>query len=164
MPKTKFQGVIFTLMMVTVMVYPMICFNISLGIGKMTNQVFFMAFRELAVMGPIAFVIEMFVVEKLARVLVFRIVKPDDRPIFIILVMSSMIVCLMCPIMSFLATLLYKDIGVEFMAVWLQTTTINFFMALFLQIFLAGPLVRYFFRIIFKKSLNSNNKQVIVNQ
>jgi len=59
---------------------------------------------------------------------------------------------------------LYKDAGAEFIAVWLQTTTINFFMALFLQIFVAGPLVRNFFRMIFKKSLSSNNKQAIVNQ
>lgn len=164
MPKTKFQAVIFTLMMVMVMVYPMICFNISLEIGKMTNQIFLMAFRELVVMAPIAFLIEMFVVEKLAQMLAFRIVKPDDRPIFIILAISTMIVCLMCPIMSFIATFLYKDAGVEFLAVWLQTTTINFFMALFLQIFVAGPLVRNMFRMLFKKSLSSNNnKQAIVN-
>lgn len=42
MPKTKFQNVIFTLMMAFLMVYAMICYNISLNIGGMSNQVFLM--------------------------------------------------------------------------------------------------------------------------
>ena len=47
MPKTKFQNVIFTLMMAFLMVYAMICYNISLNIGGMSNQVFLMAFGEI---------------------------------------------------------------------------------------------------------------------
>lgn len=34
------------------------------------------------------------VVEKLSKKLAFRLVKPDDKPIFILLSISSMIVCL----------------------------------------------------------------------
>ncbi len=40
MPKTKFQNVIFTLMMSFLMVYAMICYNIALNIKGMNNQVF----------------------------------------------------------------------------------------------------------------------------
>ena len=40
MPKTKFQNVIFTLMMAFLMVYVMICYNIALNRGDMTNEVF----------------------------------------------------------------------------------------------------------------------------
>ncbi len=40
MPKNKFQEVIFTIMMVFVMVYAMICYNISLNMGGMSNEVF----------------------------------------------------------------------------------------------------------------------------
>ena len=47
MPKNKFQDVIFTLIMVVVMVYAMVIYNISLDTGKLTNQVFLMAFGEL---------------------------------------------------------------------------------------------------------------------
>ena len=39
MPKTKFQEVIFTIMMVFVMVYAMICYNIALNVGGMNNTV-----------------------------------------------------------------------------------------------------------------------------
>ena len=54
MPKTKLQEVVFTILMVFVMVYAMICYNIVLNTGAMTNSVFLSAFRELTFMGPIA--------------------------------------------------------------------------------------------------------------
>ena len=60
MPKTKFQNVVFTLMMSFLMVYAMICYNISMNIGGMTNQVFLMAFHEMIIMWPAAFILEFF--------------------------------------------------------------------------------------------------------
>ena len=100
MPKTLFQNVIFTLMMSFLMVYVMICYNICLNVGGMSNEVFLMAFGELKIMWPVAFVLEFVFVDKLAHMLAFRIVTPQDRPIFITLAISSMIVCIMCPCMS----------------------------------------------------------------
>ena len=58
MPKTKFQEVIFTIIMVFVMVYAMICYNIVLNTGTMTNETFLLAFHELTFMGPIAFILD----------------------------------------------------------------------------------------------------------
>lgn len=150
MPKTKLQNVFFTIMMAFLMVYAMICYNISLSIGGMTNQVFLMAFGELKIMWPAAIILEFFVVEKLASMLAFRIVSPQDKPIFITLAISSMIVCLMCPMMSFIATLLFKNAGSNFIAVWFQTTVMNFPMALCWQVFGAGPLGRLIFRTVMK--------------
>ncbi|QIB69714.1 DUF2798 domain-containing protein [Aminipila butyrica] len=153
MPKTKYQQVIFTFMMVVVMVYTMVCYNVSLNIGGMANSVFLEGFHELIILVPIAFIIEIVVIDKLSTFLAFRIVKPNDPPIFILLAISSMIVCLMCPTMSLIVTLLFKNAGKEFIAVWLQTTVINFPMALCFQIFFAGPLIRLLFRTLFKNSL-----------
>ena len=146
MPKTKFQNVIFTLLMAFAMVYAMICYNIAIHRGGMTNQVFMLAFHEVIIMWPVAFVLEMFVVERLAKMLAFRLVSPDDKPIFILLAISSMIVCLMCPMMSLVATILFQNPGKEIIALWFQTTVLNFPMALCWQIFFAGPLVRLIFR------------------
>ena len=151
MPKTKFQEVVFTIMMVFVMVYAMICYNISLNIGGMANHVFLDAFHELVIMGPVAFILDFFLYGSLSKKLAFRIVNPaEDKPIMIILAISSIMVCLMCPSMSLAATLLFKNAGTEFIAVWLQTTALNFPMAFFWQIFFAGPLVRKIFGAIFK--------------
>lgn len=155
MPKTKFQNVVFTLLMAFVMVYAMICYNVALNVGGMSNQVFAMAFHELIIMLPIAFVLELFIVDKLAHFLAFRIVSPkDDKPIFIVLAISSMIVCIMCPVMSLIACILFKDAGSQFVAVWVETVIRNFPMAFFWQVFFAGPVVRLIFRTIFKKQLS----------
>ena len=153
MPKTTFQRFIFTLLMVAVMVYTMICYNISLNMGGMKNQIFLLAFHELILMMPIAFLLEFFLVEKLVMYFSFRIVNPSDKPILVILIISTITVILMCPLMSMIATLLFKNPGSELVALWLETTVLNFPMALFFQIVVAGPLVRTIFRGIFKKQL-----------
>lgn len=145
MPKTKLQGVIFTIIMAFVMVYAMVCYNISIDKGGMSNEIFLLAFHEMPIMWPIAFILEFFVVERLSKKLAFRLVSPEDKPIFILLAISSMIVCLMCPTMSLIATILFKHPGSEIIAVWLQTTLLNFPVALCWQIFFAGPLVRNVF-------------------
>lgn len=151
MPKNKFQEVIFTIIMVFFMVYAMICYNISLNIGGMANHVFLDAFHELVIMGPVAFILDFFLYGSLSKKLAFRIVNPaEDKPIMIILAISSITVCLMCPSMSLVATLLFKNPGKEVIAIWLQTTALNFPMAFFWQIFFAGPLVRKIFGAIFK--------------
>lgn len=157
MPKTKFQNIIFTLLMAFVMVYAMICYNIAWNLGGMQNRIFVMALEEMVIMWPVAFLLEFFVVEHLSQKLAFRLVTPGrDKPIFILLAISSMIVCLMCPIMSLIATILFKNPGSELIAVWLQTAAVNFPMALCWQIFFAGPLVRLIFRTIFRKQLQQD--------
>ena len=89
MPKNKFQEVIFTIIMVFFMVYAMICYNISLNIGGMSNEVFLSAFHELVIMGPIAFILDFFIVSKLAFMCaarmtdlcgICRIHVPADEP------------------------------------------------------------------------------------
>ena len=118
MPKTKLQEVVFTILMVFVMVYTMICYNIALNMGGMSNIVFLNAFHELVIMGPIAFILDFFLYGSLSKKLAFRIVTPGvDKPIMLILAISSITVCLMCPTMSFFATLLFKSAGKEFIAV-----------------------------------------------
>ena len=87
MPKTKLQEVVFTILMVFVMVYAMICYNITLNMGGMSNIVFLNAFHELVIMGPIAFILDFFLYGSLSKKLAFRIVTPGvDKPIMLILV------------------------------------------------------------------------------
>ena len=74
MPKTKFQNIVFALMMTFIMVYAMICYNIALNIGGMTNEVFIMALGELKLMWPIAFVLEVFVLERAVIYLFERLI------------------------------------------------------------------------------------------
>ena len=80
MPKNKFQDVVFTLIMATVMVYGMVVYNVALNMGEVTGQTFLAAIHELPIMVPIAFLLEFFVVGKIAGKLAFFVMRPDDRP------------------------------------------------------------------------------------
>lgn len=152
MPKNKFQEVVFTVIMVFFMVYAMICYNISLNIGGMKNEVFLSAFHELVIMGPIAFILDFFIVGKIAKAKAFRMVNIEkDNPFHLVLAISFVSVIFMCPLMSLAATILFKNAGSEIIAVWLETTVKNFPMALCWQIFFAGPIVRAVFGAIFRE-------------
>lgn len=153
MPKTKLEGFIFTLIMAFIMVYAMICYNISLNLGGMNDQVFLMAFGEMRIMWPIAVVLEMFVMEKPVMALTNRVVNENSSFTAVLLVRCALTVCLMCPTMSFIATLLFKNYSTAgLISTWLQTAAFNFPMALVWQIFYAGPFGRLIFRTIFRRS------------
>ena len=83
MPKTLLEKIVFTLVMAAIMVYGMIVYNVALATGGVTNATFGMALHEMPIMVPVAFVLEFFVVEKLATALAFTFMRPSDRPQFI---------------------------------------------------------------------------------
>ena len=156
MPKTKFQEIIFTILMVFVMVYAMICYNIALNTGGMSSTVFLSAFHELVIMAPVAFILDFFFVGHIAKKTAFCIVNPErENPFHLVLVISAVSVAWMCPLMSLAATILFKGVGNHFIAVWLQTVVLNFPMAFFWQILYAGPFVRFLFRQIFREKANT---------
>ncbi|MFQ7842020.1 MAG: DUF2798 domain-containing protein, partial [Thomasclavelia spiroformis] len=99
MEKSKLHHFLFTVAMAFIMVYAMICYNISLNIGGMTNAVFVMAFHELWIMWPIAIILELCFVERIAVNLAFKRLDKNTDSHRIQITISTMIVCLMCPIM-----------------------------------------------------------------
>ena len=63
MPKNKFQEVIFTIIMVFVMVYAMICYNIVLNTGTMTNG-YFLSLSIPSLIITANFLLSLFLVRK----------------------------------------------------------------------------------------------------
>lgn len=147
MPKTKLENVIFTIIMAVIMVYGMIVYNVALNTGGVTNATFVMALHEMPIMVPVAFLLEFFLVEKLATRLAFTVVRPTDRPQLITYAISTMIVCIMCPTMSLIATLLFKQPS---LGTWVQTFGCNMPMALIWQLLFCGPLSRLIFLLLFR--------------
>ena len=143
MPKTKLQSIAFTIIMATVMVYGMIVYNVSLNTGGVHGENFLLALHEMPIMVPIAFLLEFVVVEKQATRLAFSFMQPTDRPQLITYAISTMIVCIMCPVMSLIATLLFKTPS---FGTWIETWGMNMPMALIWQLLYCGPLVRLIFR------------------
>ena len=148
MPKTLPERIFFTILLATIMVYGMIVYNVALATGGVTNATFAMALSELPIMVVAACVLEFFVVEKLATKLAFTFMKPTDRPQFITYAISLMIVCIMCPVMSLIATVLFKKPS---FGMWVHTWGCNMPMALCWQMLYCGPLSRAIFRLLFRR-------------
>lgn len=127
----------------------MVVYNVALNMGGVTNQTFLIALRELPIMVPIAFVLEFFIVGKIAGMLAFKVMRPTDRPQFIIYAISICICCIMCPTMSLIAMFLFKDN--HSFGTWIQTWGMNFPMAILYQLFCCGPFVRLIFCTIFRR-------------
>lgn len=154
MPKNKFQEVIFTLMMVVVMVYAMVVYNIAIAQGGLSNHAFVLALGELPLMGAIAFLIEFVLVGNLVKMIAFGIIDPREEKGYVItLMISAITVTLMCPLMSLVATILFGTPGQELFSSWITTTAFNFPVALCWQIFFGGPVVRRIFGLLFKPEL-----------
>lgn len=151
MPKNKKQDVVFTILMAAVMVYGMVAYNIVLNTGSLQNWVFLATFNEWKLMVIIAILLELLFVGKLAMKVAFRLVNPREASqTSVMLAISAASTWLMCPLMSFFATLLFKDShNAQFFAIWIQTTVMNLPMALLLQFFFAGPIVRRIFGLLF---------------
>ena len=153
MPKTLLEKVVFTIVMATIMVYGMIVYNVALNTGGVTYATFLRALQEMPIMVPVACILEFFVVEKLATALAFTFMRPTDRPQFITYAISLMIVAIMCPVMSLVATVLFKEPS---FGMWVHTWGCNMPMALCWQMLYCGPLSRFIFRLVFRRGKAEN--------
>ena len=156
MPETKFQDFIYTLIMAFLMVYVMICYNISIHTGGLNNFVFIEAFKELPFMWIVAIILEFFLIGKIAHRLTFKVLDSKKTPSIIISYgVSIVIVSFMCPIMSLVATIFINKPSLDiFISSWIQSMVLSFPMALCFQLFYAGPFVRFIFKLIFKNKLS----------
>lgn len=160
MPKTKFQKVIFALLSVIISVHCFVFYNIAIEMGGMSNSVFLVAKNVIPVEFIFAFLLEIFIAEPLSLKIAFRKVNPaTDKPYIVTSAIVCATVCLMCPMMSFVATILYDGINIEFFANWTQKLIFNFPFAFFIELFFVQPIVRTIFKVLFSK-FNLENKTV----
>jgi Protein of unknown function (DUF2798). len=133
--------------------------------GGMSNQVFIASRKVVAIEFVFAFLLQIFVAGPLSLKMAFSVVNPREDKAYVV---TTAIICatvsLMCPIMSFVATILYNGITVEFLAQWMQKIVFNFPFAFFSQLFFIQPLVRFLFGIIFKKQLRKASECAINNE
>ena len=155
MPKTKFQGVIFGIIMSMTMAYGMEVYNVAIkmgcntmagGFSSMTNQVFLDALIEAAYMWIFVFLFSNLWGNKIGHRLAERIIRPGtDNPFFITVIISCCTVFIMCPTMSMVAAILFNLILAhapisQLPAIWAHFDQEIFPMALLWNLFAAGPL------------------------
>jgi hypothetical protein len=136
------------------MVYGMEVYNAAIRNGGLRNSLLVIPPGELAVLSVIVFLVQELAGGPLARKLATRLADPrSSSPVAASLAMSVSTVCFMCPMMSLVATLLFKGIDGELFSKWIQTIATNLPMAFCWQLLVAGPLVRLAFRKIFARQL-----------
>lgn len=158
MPTTKFQEVMFGLMMATTMVYGMEVYNTMLRHGGFSMVLLLLEPDDFVILTSAAFILQACIGVPLAKQLTFRIVSPNRAAPFII--RTVMVVCTvisMCPMMSLIATIYFKGIMHHLLHAWMYATLFNLPMAFGFQLLLAGPLVRF----LFQKMFSSRNQRLI---
>lgn len=164
MPKTKFQDLVFTVIMVVVMVYCMTLYNMVIEFG-LRYPTFLHAIRDMWPEAAGAFIAQRYVAGPMAKKLASRhFTMGKDKPLLITVAMAGFTVMMMAPIMTLYVAILHNGFIPDVPLLWLEKLAVNFPAALFLQIFYVGPLVRFVFRWLFKKQLQDNrvfNKPVM---
>lgn len=161
MPKTRFQSIIFTLITAGMMVYIMTLYNTVVATGEFTNGTFLTALKEMWTEFFIITLCAYFISTPLARRFAFRVVQPDDRPIFIILVTQVFTVVLQVGLASIIGTIKGYGVTSLFLPDYLMSYCRNFIMALPIQLLLVGPLARKIFRSIFLRKEKSSSASEI---
>ena len=111
MPKTKFQELIYGVLMTFFMVLAMELYNTGLRMGGLTNAGFPIAFQEMAIMFPICFVMGFFFIDRLAPKIAFRMVTPGvDHPILVTAVLDRHAVYLRFPLRHQLHNLVRRSL------------------------------------------------------
>ena len=155
MPKTKFQSVVFTAITAWIMVYIMTLYNVVLSTGVFTNATFLHALKGMWIEFIVIFICAYFISSPVAKRFAFKIVKPGDRPIFIIFAIQIFTVVCQVALASVLGVYHGYGFAAQFFPNYLATYCRNFIMALPVQLFIAGPIARALFRMLFKGKITS---------
>ncbi len=167
MPKTKFQGIIFGLIMSYAMAYGMEVYNVAIkmgfnltagsGLSSMTDIVFLEALKEALYMGLFVFIFSNLWGNRIGEKFAEKYCNPEkDNPYFCRIMRQAGTVAVMCPTMSLVASVLFNIIlgGAalyQLPAIWVGTVMKNFPMAFFWNMFFATGFTRILFNLIFKK-------------
>ena len=164
MPKTKFQGFIFGLIMSYAMAYGMEVYNIAIkmgftrktgGFSSMTDDVFPAALKEAAYMGLFVLLFSSLYGNRIgAKLAEKHVTWGKDNPYICRLMRQACTVGIMCPTMSLVASVLFSLIMggqpvSQLPAIWVGTVFKNFPMAFFWNMYAAAPFTHWLFERIF---------------
>ncbi|HJB82122.1 MAG TPA: DUF2798 domain-containing protein [Candidatus Mediterraneibacter intestinavium] len=164
MPKAKFQGIIFGIIMSYAMAYGMEVYNIAIkegvnlaagGFSNMTNTVFWDALIEALYMGVLVFLFSSLWGNRIGAAFAARHCDPQkDNPYICRILRQAGTVAIMCPTMSLAASILFNVIlagapVTRLPAIWAGTLLKNFPMAFFWNMFAAAPFSHWLFGKIF---------------
>ncbi|MCD7959089.1 MAG: hypothetical protein LUF89_06320 [Ruminococcus sp.] len=173
MPKTKFQGIIFGLLMSYSMAYGMEIYNIAIkegylamngGFSNLTNQIFLDVAIEASYMGLFVFLFSNLWGNRLGEKFANKHMNPTkDNPYLYRLFRQACTVGIMCPTMSLVASILFNVILAgqsitQLPAIWVGTVLKNFPMAFLWNMYAASPFSHAVFHLIFEHRNKTQDK------
>ena len=177
MPQTKFQKLMFALITVIITVPCFVFYCSSYEAGGFNVEVIKNSWIFIPIEFVLAYLCEIFIGSPLSIKLALKAIDPQKNDHMIV---ETAIICatvgIMCPLMSFLATILYNgiiavgingaplnDFIINFIPYWLQKVVLNFPFALLSQLFFIQPLVRTIFKAIFGQK-QEKTENIIANE
>lgn len=148
--KNKIEEAVFTAVTSGLMIFIMGVYNVAINTGGLTYASFAHAAHSFLPEWAIGFLCAYFIAGRVSKHFAFKVARPTDRPIFIILCIQTFTVCTMVLLMSMPGTIESSGITADLPVIWLQTVVLNFLMAYPLQILAVGPFCRKFMGWIFK--------------
>jgi len=169
MPRNKFQGFIFGAIMAYAMAFGMEMYNTAINMGislqpgtftNMTWQVVATALKETAFMGLIVIATSSLFGNRAGTNFMQRHCREEDNPYFKQIMRQAGTVAVMCPTMSFIATVLFTILGnnvpLRMLPVaWFGTVVKNIPMAFFWNMFAAAPFTHWMFGLLFSEKKGS---------
>ena len=167
MPANRKEGLIYALITVLITVPCFVFYCLIIENGGLLNVNVKFALLVIPIEFTLAYLSEIFIGSPLSTKLALKTISPKEyKPMIVETAIICATVCIMCPLMSFYATILYKGIFPAFVfhksitlisflkcfiPNFLQTVVINFPFALLGQLFLIQPITRRIFKFIFHK-------------
>ena len=148
MPINKKESLIYTTLMCIFMVYFMSVYNLMFQVG-VSALAFQLAWTELPLALCVAFILEWFIVSGPAKGLAFRFLDHQSATWKKIGLISSLMIAGMVICMSLFGALMHPNPDHSVFVNWLSNIGKNVIVALPLQLFIAGPIVRRVFRALF---------------
>ncbi|MDR1851808.1 MAG: DUF2798 domain-containing protein [Propionibacteriaceae bacterium] len=144
MPRTTKQRMLFATIGVLLMVTVMSMFNKAFEAGGMGWALFAQWPMAFVLRAPLAFVLQVFVVQKAVGKRTAR--YQCSNPIEFYAIRAGFTVMWMAPIMSLYSTVLYVGFVPEFIPIWITKLSVNWLFAFCSQVFVIGPLNRGLYR------------------
>lgn len=140
---SRTRETVFSLAMAFAMSFCMEYYNLALKNGGADYHLFGDVLTEVWWIGFLVFVIQKLLGNPLAERLVAMLAKTDEIPLFMRPTVKRICtVCVMCPIMAVVSSILFKHPWGNFLPTVLTTLTFNFPLAFSIQVFFLGPILK----------------------
>lgn len=153
MPTSKLQNLIFTICMVTLMVFSLTVYNLAFEMGGLTYAAFPIALTEMWIEVVFGVIIEILIAGPIAHNLAFRYREFKDSPTIQWLLILTFTVAFMCIFMCLFSTFMHFGFNGTWFTTFLTMYIRSFPMALFWASLVVGPIVKGIFGAVKKRAV-----------